>query len=1159
MKIMESREVAGTGRSDGRLASAARGVRGGALPCFSAFAILIAGGVAQAAPGLAERPANDACVAPERPATETALDVDVVASQGISWPVDMRQAPGDPSRWYVVDRSGYIAIHSASNFARIGTLIDISSRVQRVLGGREWNEMGLLGMAFHPDFATNGEFFLYYTANGTGNTPLEARLSRFRSTNGGDTANPGTEQVVLRVNRDKQWHWGGGLAFGPDGFLYLSLGDGGTHRNAQNRNNINGKMIRIDVDRGSPYAIPASNPFAGGGGLPEIYALGLRNPWRWSFDAETGDLWEGDVGPSDREEVNLIVNGGNYGWSDFQGTLCHFSADCDDSAYDRPVLEYTHDPADEISGNAVIGGYVYRGASMPGFYGHYLFGDTNGKLFGYNPATGGATALLADTGFTILSFAQGEDRELYALSIGAILRLVGAGGSQSSNFPDRLSDSGCVANGNPRVPASGLIPYSVNVELWSDGAAKNRWMAVPDGRRISIDANGDFNYPNGTVLVKEFRLGGERIETRWMVRHDDGQWAGYTFEWNNAGTDAVLVPPEGKQKAIGNQTWTYPSRSQCLECHTAASGRSLGLEIAQLNSNHTYLSSGLTGNQLETLEFIGMLSAPLPDAPANLDRLPRIDNAGASLEARARGYLHANCAMCHRPNGPGQGPEDFRYWLATSQIGAVNEAPTQGNLGVPGAQLIDPGSPDTSVMLLRMERLNTNVRMPPLATRVVDTQGTQLVRNWIESMAPTDAVEVVTAAHNATEQNLFVRATSSADGAATLSAHVKNNGVLTALGPLDFKSDTGFHQATFAGVATAPPCVAVSSTGGGYAELPVAGTCADGGASEVPLVDWSGATGGVTVSGNLLNYSGTPTEWGNNTANSASMQSLGYGAPFEIRFTLETDPAGTTWVVGLGVNETQANWRDIEYGLRSSNGRFTVYESGTWRTTGPELSAGDVLSVLVSSGSVDYRLNGDTLYTSNYTGTPDFYVDTSFKQGAVAMRVTAVPTFPSGGDMPISAWVDAAGGVSDAWNSVAYSGAPTGWASNTINSGPLSLFGATDDYAVAWTIGNNPAGKTWIVGLGVTESEADWRDVDYGLRSSDGVLTVYENGTWQATAATLANGDELAIAVSGTLLEYRLNGVPFHSRNVPAGREYYIDTSFKEGAISLENFVLQDF
>ncbi|MCH5373864.1 MAG: PQQ-dependent sugar dehydrogenase, partial [Planctomycetes bacterium] len=256
-------------------------------------------------------------------------------------------------------------------------------------------------------------------------TVLEGRLSRFTSQDGGKTASPSTEEVVLRIKRDKQWHWGGRPTFGPDGYLYMTTGDGGTHRQAQNLDNINGKMLRIDVDGGNPYAIPPDNPFAGGGGLPEIYAYGFRNPWRWSFDSLTGNIWEGDVGPSEREEINRIRKGGNYGWSLFEGTLCKFSETCDYSGLEEPVFEYTHDTSLEISGFAVIGGYVYRGSGMPQFYGNYIFADTMGKIIGFDPASPSATAVLyADIGNTILSIAESRaTRELYVLSPGAITRI----------------------------------------------------------------------------------------------------------------------------------------------------------------------------------------------------------------------------------------------------------------------------------------------------------------------------------------------------------------------------------------------------------------------------------------------------------------------------------------------------------------------------------------------------------------------------------------------------------------------------------------------------------------------------------------------------------------------------------------------------------------
>ena len=1027
-------------------------------------------GSANAIPGLPDRPENATCVAPDRPSGNAMLDVEIAADQDISWPVEMLQQPGDPTLWYVVDRSGFVAIYQdGPTFTRVGTLIDISSMVQRELGGRDWNEMGLLGMAFHPDFAVNGEFFLYFSTDGTGGTVLEARLSRFTSSDGGLTANPNTEEVVLRIDRDKQWHWGGRPTFGTDGFLYMTVGDGGTHHNSQNLNNINGKMIRIDVDGGTPYAIPADNPFASGGALPEIFAYGFRNPWRWSFDAVTGDIWEGDVGPSEREEVNIIVSGGNYGWSLFQGTLCQFSTTCDYSGLEAPVLEYTHDSTETISGNAVIGGYVYRGNNMPGFYGTYIFGDTNGKLFGFDPAAGGPTTLLTDTSEFILSFAQSPfTNELYVLSPGAIKRIIpgAGGGGQPSNFPETLSESGCVANGDATQPASGLIPYDVNVPLWSDGAEKNRWMAVPDGTYINIDSEGDFDYPNGTVLVKDFRLDQKLVETRWFVRHDDGQWAGYSFEWDDAETDATLVPAEGKQKQIGGQIWTYPSRSQCLSCHTSVSGRSLGPEIAQLNGEITYPSTGVTANQLETLEYIGMLDAPLPDVPANLDALPEITDTSFGLEERARGYLHANCAMCHRPNGPGQGPEDFRYWIPTGQIGAINVNPTQGDLGLPDAKLISPGSPENSIMLLRTESLDSAVRMPPLASEIVDSVGTQLLSDWIEQIPP--------------------------------------------------------------------------------------------GPSETPLVNWGSATGGVTVTGNQISYDGSPGGWNANTVNSAALSSLGFGETFEVRWTIDSDPSASTWVVGLGISESGANWRDVDFGLRNSNGILKIYENGVWRTTGPALLIGDVIAISVNTGVIEYRLNGFVVYTSSYAGTPSFYVDSSFKSGPIALSVTVVAETSPVGDIPVTTWFGATGGVTVSGDSLSYSGTPSGWNRNTVNSAPISSLTSSSDYIVSWEVGSDPAGTTWVVGLGIADEGANWRDIDYGLRSSGGLLTVYENGAWQASNSSLTGGDVLSIMISGSALEYQLNGVTFHVSAIVGGEDFYIDTSFKESAIDLNGFAIRE-
>jgi uncharacterized repeat protein (TIGR03806 family) len=296
-------------------------------------------------------------------------------------------------------------------------------------------------------------------------------------------------------------------------------------------------------------------------------------------------------------------------------------------------------------------------------------------------------------------------------------------------FPQSLSATGCVDPKDPTQPAPGLIPYDVGSPLWSDGAAKDRWLAIPDGKQIHVNADGDWDLPIGSVLMKRFTVGGTRAETRLLVRHSDGDWAGYSYEWNDAGTDATLLPA-GKTKAVGGATWTYPSRPECLSCHTAAAGRSLGLETGQLNGDAIY-PGNLIANQLATLDHIGLFDAPLGD-PSTLARLPAPSGMDP-LEARARSYLHANCSICHRPTGPGKGPADFRYSTPFKMVGVCGAMPTEGDLGIAGAQLLQPGQPTKSIMSARIHALDVN-RMPPLGTHVVDATGAKLIDDWITSV-----------------------------------------------------------------------------------------------------------------------------------------------------------------------------------------------------------------------------------------------------------------------------------------------------------------------------------------------------------------------------------------------------------------------------------------
>lgn len=306
--------------------------------------------------------------------------------------------------------------------------LDITDRV-----GSSANEQGLLGLAFHPDYGQNGHFFVCYT-DLLGDTVV----SRFSSEPGADQAAADGERVLLQVDQPAANHNGGQLAFGPDGYLYIGLGDGGgagdRYGNGQNPESLLAKILRIDVDGGEPYAVPADNPFAGQEGVrPETWAMGLRNPWRFSFDRATGDLYIADVGQSRYEEINIQAASGaggeNYGWPIMEGRHCYRQETCDQSGLTLPVAEYTH-----AQGCSVTGGYVYRGQEFPTLEGVYLFGDyCSGTIWGLARDAGGAWQMagLAQSDQQLTAFGEDESGELYTLDAGegTLYRIVlGAGG-----------------------------------------------------------------------------------------------------------------------------------------------------------------------------------------------------------------------------------------------------------------------------------------------------------------------------------------------------------------------------------------------------------------------------------------------------------------------------------------------------------------------------------------------------------------------------------------------------------------------------------------------------------------------------------------------------------------------------------------------------------
>jgi glucose/arabinose dehydrogenase len=274
-------------------------------------------------------------------------------------------------RLFITEQDGRIQVVIDGEIAP-EPFLDITDRV-----GFNANEQGLLGLAFHPDYEENGFFFVDYT-DGNGNTIV----SRFQVSGDPNRADPSSEQLVLAVQQPFRNHNGGQILFGPDGYLYVGLGDGGSggdpQGNGQNPVTLLGSILRLDVDTvslESPYAIPADNPFAGGEGAPEVWAYGLRNPWRFSFDPLNGAWYIADVGQNQYEEVNALsaaeAAGANYGWNIMEGLNCYGGANCDQSGLVLPVVEYSHDQG----GCSVTGGYVYRGAQYDALDGHYFFGD----------------------------------------------------------------------------------------------------------------------------------------------------------------------------------------------------------------------------------------------------------------------------------------------------------------------------------------------------------------------------------------------------------------------------------------------------------------------------------------------------------------------------------------------------------------------------------------------------------------------------------------------------------------------------------------------------------------------------------------------------------------------------------------------------------------
>jgi len=671
-------------------------------------------------------------------------------------PVQATHAGDDSNRLFVVEKQGRIRVFPNKTdvmTSEMSVFLNITDRVSSTA-----NEAGLLSVAFHPEYAINGRLFVNYT--GQLNGKLTTFVSEFRaSTDNPDFVDTATEIVLMTVPQPFGNHNGGQVAFGTDGFLYIAHGDGGSagdpYGNSQSLTSLLGKMLRIDVDNaanGLPYSIPATNPFVGlnpDQARPEIYAWGLRNAWRFSFDSITGQLWAADVGQDAWEEVNIVELGKNYGWNIMEGNHCYNAFTCNEDGLELPVLEYPHS-----IGESITGGHVYRGSTFPNLFGAYVYGDyVSGVVLAsrFDDNDEIQTTTLANTTLNISAFGRDESGELYVVDYsyfqptkGRLYRLIEQQqGETTTSFPLTLSSTGCFEDVTSLALADGLMSYDVNSPLWHDGARSMRALSLPVGAKITAQSPGAWKLPPGSRLIKTFVFDQQngppvRVETRILLVEDEGV-RGYSYQWNEEQTDATLLSSAGEKTfSVDGQplTWHYPSRSQCKSCHTEAAGGVLGWHTGQLNRDHTL--SGVIVNQLMAYDSFGLLDGFWDTQ----QHYPAPSDTNASVRDRARSALFSNCASCHVPGGSPTTDLDLRYETLLHDTGTCDVPPDKGEMGVVDGALIRPGFPDKSLVVLRMETLGPE-RMPNLGSFRVDTETVAILRDWIAAL-PHCNVDAVT-------------------------------------------------------------------------------------------------------------------------------------------------------------------------------------------------------------------------------------------------------------------------------------------------------------------------------------------------------------------------------------------------------------------------------
>lgn len=621
------------------------------------------------ASGLDARPTGSRCAARGAAQSTARVGFTKLATPPFTRPIEIVAHGG---RLYVLEQAGLLRAIEADE-----KTVSLVADLRPAIGATGSGESGLLGLAFHPSFDQNGFVYVYYTA--PGGAVFQSVLARFESKDGGATLDLSTEKKLLVVDQPYGNHNGATIAFGNDGFLYWGLGDGGSGGDPQNRaqdeSSLFGKILRIDVDGGDPYAIPPDNPFAAGGGLPEIYALGFRNPYRFRFDRPTGDLWVGDVGQSAREEIDKVVLGGNYGWRIREGKTCYQPNPCDATGLIDPVVDH-----DRSEAQSIIGGVVYRGTALPGLAGHYIYSDLGSAIYFGFPADDPAPVPIRlfepvpdRIDPTAISLDGDGEIVVAEYSSGIIWRMTAP--APPEEVPSLLSETGC-------LDLEGTFPYDVVVPQWLDGRTAVRALSIPEEARLEV-VGDRLSMPPGSVAIRTIMDGERKIETQLLTVRD-GEVGAYAYTWSEDQKDAAL--------RAGAET-------ECFTCHDGrARPLTIGLDLRQLDRDFAF-PGGRTGNVLATLDAVGMLSAKVdPTATTALSAL----DGQAPAALRARSYLHANCAFCHA------GPDGRRPYLSLDA---------------------DVTAGDACAGASRMRRTDSG-RMPPVGSVMVHEEAAAVIEQW---------------------------------------------------------------------------------------------------------------------------------------------------------------------------------------------------------------------------------------------------------------------------------------------------------------------------------------------------------------------------------------------------------------------------------------------